>query len=234
MKRLYVIGDSWSANEWPELVGKKLGYELINDSVNGSSNDWIFRRLIEWISCQEITNDLFVIVGLTSPHRREENFNNYHPGGDDFGGEIAEFIYEKLYDNELAHLQSISYILAIQEFLKSKKIKYLLFDSWYDILNCESELISNRKAKNRYKFFNFDGNYFYKKDNKYDVSKGQYYSDELNIGKMINKIDSNYYIKPDNNSIRIRKENEDGHPTEKDCKDISLLLHTKIKELYDL
>ena len=57
MKRLYVIGDSWSVNEWPELVGKKLGYELINDSVNGSSNDWIFRRLIEWISCQESTNE---------------------------------------------------------------------------------------------------------------------------------------------------------------------------------
>ena len=36
----------------------------------------------------------------------------------------------------------------------------------------------------------------------------------------INKIDSNYYIRPDNNSIRIRKENEDGHPTEKDCEDI--------------
>tara|TARA_R100001015_G_C4634834_1_gene202289 strand:- start:52 stop:756 length:705 start_codon:yes stop_codon:yes gene_type:complete len=234
MKRLYVIGDSWCVNAWPELLGKKLGYELINDSVNGSSNDWIFRRLIEWISCQETTDDLFVIVGLTSPSRREENFNNYHPGGDKYSNEIDKFIYEKLYDNELAHLKSISYILAIQEFLKSKKIKYLLFDSWYDILNCESELISNRKAKNRYKFFNFDGNYFYKKDNKYDVIKGQYYSDELNIGKMINKIDSNYYIKPDNNSIRIRKENEDGHPTEKDCKDISLLLHSKIKELYDL
>tara|TARA_R100000005_G_C4971291_1_gene184173 strand:- start:695 stop:1384 length:690 start_codon:yes stop_codon:yes gene_type:complete len=216
--RLYVIGDSWCVNEWPELLSNELNYKLINDSVNGSSNDWIFRRLIEWVSCQENTDDLFVIVGLTSPHRREENFNNYHPGADGFANEIDKFIYEKLYDNELAHLQSISYILAIQEFLKNKKINYLLYDSWYNILNCEKELISNRKSKSKNKFFNFDTFHFHElhliEDN---IRKGVYYTDELNIGKMIEKIDLNYYLKPADDSIKIQRKNDTGHPNYEDC-----------------
>ena len=216
--RLYVIGDSWCVNEWPELLSNELNYKLINDSVNGSSNDWIFRRLIEWVSCQENTDDLFIIVGLTSPHRREENFNNYHPGGDGFGNEIDKFIYEKLYDNELAHLQSISYILAIQEFLKNKKINYLLYDSWYNILNCEKELISNRKSKSKNKFFNFDTFDFHELHSIEDnMQKGVYYTDELNIGKMIEKVDLNYYLKPANDSIKIQRKNDTGHPNYEDC-----------------
>jgi hypothetical protein len=218
MKRLYVIGDSWCVNEWPELLANELNYKLINDSINGSSNDWIFRRLIEWVSCQENTDDLFVIVGLTSPHRREEHFNNYHPGGDGFTNEIDRFIYEKLYDNELAHLQTISYILAIQEFLKSKKINYLLYDSWYDILQCEEELILNRKSTDKKKKFNFDRFLFHQVYSIEETQqKGPYYTNELNIGKMIEKIDLNYYLIPDTDSLRIQLETETGHPYYDDC-----------------
>ncbi len=31
--KLYVIGDSWCVNKWPELLAKDLGFDLINDSV---------------------------------------------------------------------------------------------------------------------------------------------------------------------------------------------------------
>ena len=123
-----------------------------------------------------------------------------------------------MYDNELAHLQSISYILAIQEFLKNKKINYLLYDSWYNILNCEKELISNRKSKSKNKFFNFDTFYFHELHSiEENQQKGPYYTNELNIGKMIEKIDLNYYLKPADDSIKIQRKTDTGHPNYEDC-----------------
>jgi len=234
MKRLLVVGDSWCANSWvnwPTIVGDRLNLETINLSVEGSSNDWIFRKTIEWISCQENTDEIFVIVGLTSASRREENFNNLHPGSIFLETDkVVKFVYENLYNNELAHLQSISYILALQEFFKSKEIKYLFFDCWYDIMDCEEELLLNKKSKG-IKYFNFDG---HKESIEQENNEGVYYTEELNIGKMLNNINTTYFLRPDSCNGKEILKNETGHPTEQDSINIANMLVEKIKKEYKI
>lgn len=234
IKRLFVIGDSWCSEswvDWPNMLGDKLGLETINLSIEGSSNDWIFRKTIEWTSSQNNLNDVIMIVGLTAPSRREENFNNLHPGsivGDH--NEMEKFVYKNLYNNELAHLQSVSYILALQEYFKSKKLPYLLFDCWYDIMDCESELLSNRKRKG-IKFYNLDG---HKEEVLENSQYGVYYTKDLYIKNMINNIDTNYFLKPDSCNGKSILKNETGHPTKKDSVFITNMFVDKIKKEYKI
>ena len=83
IKRLYTIGDSWTYGDeldnpreesWPSVLSKDLGCKLINDGQSGAPNDWMFRKTIEWVSCQENLDDTILIVAWSEPNRREENY----------------------------------------------------------------------------------------------------------------------------------------------------------------
>jgi hypothetical protein len=78
MKKVYIVGDSFSSNNWasdtdvsdniwPRLLGKQLDAEVVNKSLIGSSQDyaWIHLHLCQTI----ITPDDYVIVCLTHPAR---------------------------------------------------------------------------------------------------------------------------------------------------------------------
>lgn len=82
MSRLFVIGDSFSApppkgdetKNWPRLVTEKLHQHtgedvlLINNSLVGSSQDWIWTHLQIWLN-YEMTPDDYLIICLTHPSR---------------------------------------------------------------------------------------------------------------------------------------------------------------------
>jgi hypothetical protein len=229
IKKLYVVGDSWFVNSWPDLLASNLDLKLINEAVEGSSNDWIFRKCIEWISCQEKLDDVFIIVGVTSPHRREENFNNYHPGKIYENDKISNFIYKYLYNNELQHYKSVSYLIALQNLFISKNIKYLFFDPWYDILQCESELIEQRKTKKWN--LNYDTNIVSQKDFSNPESY-VYWSEKLNIGKMLTQINKDFYITPDVVGGKSILRTDDGHPNEKECVAFANILKQQIQQRY--
>jgi hypothetical protein len=121
---------------------------------------------------------------------------------------------------------------------------YVIGDSWYDILDCEDELLSNRKSEDKHreqnllhlfpKFFNFDKFPFHKYYKPViDDNKGQYYTDKLNIGNMIDKVDLTYYLKPNNHSKDIMN-NETGHPNYDDCVKIKTRLVETFKGRYTL
>jgi hypothetical protein len=78
MKKIYIVGDSfsseiWESNDdisndsWPKLLEKKLGAEVVNKSLIGSSQDYAWTHLH---LCQShITPDDYIIVCLTHPAR---------------------------------------------------------------------------------------------------------------------------------------------------------------------
>lgn len=82
MSRLFVIGDSFASSPpkgdntmtWPRLVNEKLknhiGQEsqLINNSLIGSSQDWLWTHLQIWLN-YEMTADDHLIICLTHPSR---------------------------------------------------------------------------------------------------------------------------------------------------------------------
>ena len=152
VKKLYTIGDSWTygwglpgpnkykvdkKDAWPTLLSQEFNCELINEAWGGAPNDWMFRKTVEWVCKQDNLDNVIVIVGWVEPNRREEA-----SGGDI--SLITNFIsphdtkqYKPFFEHhndELAHYKSICYMVTLQEFLKSKNIKYLFFQPWYDLL----------------------------------------------------------------------------------------------------
>ena len=226
VKRLYTIGDSWTYGDeldnpteesWPTLLAQELNCELINKGTSGGPNNWMFRKTIEWVSCQENLDDTILIVGWSEPNRREEKYN------------FIILMHEKIkhfYNNELAHYQSICYMVALQEFLKSKNIKYLFFQPWYDIFGCEKELSRSRKEKKKWLV-------------KDDFHK-ECYSDSLEIGKIIKNIDGKYLIGP--NVLKYIEEynirtimpgyGTGRHPNKKEHKIMSKFIKEKLVELH--
>jgi|TARA_R100000081_G_C4803499_1_gene165818 hypothetical protein len=77
MKKLWVIGDSFSLGEslpepgkiWPDIVSEALNYKLVNVAVGGVDNDHILSSMINVLP--KVKKDDFVIIGLTNPLRYE-------------------------------------------------------------------------------------------------------------------------------------------------------------------
>ena len=195
IKKLYAIGDSWTYGDelenpeiecYPYLLSQEFNCELINKAICGGPNDWMFRKTIEWVCSQENLDGVAIIVGWSSINRREENYKIYHGAYQD--DEIDEFIFTKLYNDELEHYRSLCYMISLQSFLKSKNIKYLFFQPWYDILGCEKDLILKRNQQQRFQWL--------LKDDVIENYDENCYTDEVNIGNIISKIDKKYCIGP--------------------------------------
>lgn len=75
MPKLYVIGDSFTAPPkqpdpqvvWPMMVAEQLGCELVNASMIGTSQDWAWLQIQQWMKI--ITPEDYLIVALTHPSR---------------------------------------------------------------------------------------------------------------------------------------------------------------------
>ena len=78
MKKVYIVGDSFSSNNWASdtdvsdnawhrLLGKQLDAEVVNKSLIGSSQDYAWTHL--HLYQPSITSDDYVVVCLTHPAR---------------------------------------------------------------------------------------------------------------------------------------------------------------------
>ena len=232
IKKLYTIGDSWSYGAelenpkkecWPTLLSREFNCELINESACGGSNDWIFRKTIEWVVGQKSFDDVVVIVSWSDPNRREENYT-FIPHRMDTKFKIMK----SLYNDELAHYKSICYMIALQECFKSKNIKYLFcYPDWADILNWEDRLIDSRKPDRKYQKNLRQRNY-----------QEECYSEELTIGNIIDSIYKRYCVFPGEwlvNSNFSEKELitlPGGHPNKNEHKLIANFIKEKSLEVY--
>jgi len=247
IKKLYTIGDSWTygwglpgsndykvhkKDAWPTLLSQEFNCELINESWGGAPNDWMFRKTIEWVSFQENLDDTILIVGWSEPNRREELFRFYntcHIESDD----VEKFIYTKLYNDELSHYKSICYMVSLQEFLKSKNVKYLFYQPWYDLVGCEEKLLDSREQRERM-------NWLFKNDVRHDYQI-ECYTDELTIGKIAEKVDKKYLVGPVVDEVKrimsgVYGKTDDGlpkmHPNKNDHKVMCEFIKEKLLELY--
>ena len=223
IKRLYTIGDSWTYGDelenpkkecWPSVLSKDIGCELVNMGSNGGPNDWMFRKTIEWVSCQENLDDTILIVAWSEPNRREENYKFML-----YESKLWRKVMKDLYNNELSYYKSVCYMVTLQEFLKSKGIKYLFFQPWCDILGSEKRLYETREKKIKY--------------NRWLVEDYQQecYSDNLEIGKIIKNIDVKYLIGPKVPNIPLIGMSTK-HPNKKEHKMMAKFIKEKLIELY--
>jgi len=129
-------------NAWPKLLADRLGMDCFNDAHVGGSNDRIIRMTLDWTTTYLQNNkaeDLFVVIGWTTPHRNEFKTNgkwfNISPRWNlitrkdtPFGrriGEINEFYANYISDEYVDNTRSKNNMLLLQSWLKVNKISYL-------------------------------------------------------------------------------------------------------------
>ena len=97
---------------WPYKLGKLLGVDILNTSMAGSSNDGIVRRVVSNVLDllkEYDSKDIFVIVGWSSPERKDFYFND---GNDKY--------WETIFPNAINDIDQISDIeKERQEFYKT-------------------------------------------------------------------------------------------------------------------
>ena len=140
-----------------------------------------------------------------------------------------------LYNNELSYYKSVCYMVTLQEFLKSKGIKYLFFQPWCDILGSE-EILNETREKNM-KWPLKGGNEYQK----------ECYQEDLTIGNIIKKIDKKYVIGPRvfnySNEYNLSTINSrsgknvlgdecNGHPNKDEHKIIAKFIKEKLVDVY--
>ena len=221
MKLILCEGDSWTAGDiidpkifgdrldkvndprnrpyrlpkvWPHKLGNLLGVETDNNSVSGSSNDGIVRRLLKKIPDLLKTyesKDLFVIIGWSSPERKDfyykgkwDAWETIYPAQLEqdlsYDKDLQEFyrIYlEKFWNKEEYIERYIQHNLLIHHFLNSYGIKHIFFDAFYEtkdvgiydkLSNDDLEPIKNIKE-----------NYSISKTFREILMKGDYFDEEL-------------------------------------------------------
>jgi len=179
MKLLLCDGDSWTAGDivdpnlfgdnlaevhhpnnnqyrlprvWPHKLGKLLNVDVLNQSIAGSSNDGIVRRVLVRVNKllkEYNSEDLFVLIGWSSPERRDWFIDNQwktmYPAQihQEFDvqaiGKKSEDLAQ-FYKTYLTHFwEKSEYIerylqqtLLLHYYLKNKNIKHMFFDAFYE------------------------------------------------------------------------------------------------------
>lgn len=142
---------------WPTKLAKLINADdLTNISYPAASNDRIVRTTLSWItenyikpgiSCED---DLFVIVGLTSPERKDfyyrDPVDKHHAGWTTIWPNQTNHPYHQrgmqpFFDNYRMYLWNqeeyvnryVQQVLQLENFFKVHKIKYLFFQAFYNI-----------------------------------------------------------------------------------------------------
>lgn len=142
--KLLVAGDSFTyghnlkdrhLNSWPNVLIKRLGYQLIDRSKPGVSNQYIINEVIETIQNESVEN---VIVGFTDIARYELYQHNNkiqvvptrNVSQNDAVNEYNQ-LYLKNFYNELYLLKNfINQIVMLEALLKGRNINYVFFNAF--------------------------------------------------------------------------------------------------------
>ncbi len=138
---------------WPDKLSKLTNIEVRNTSHAGSSNDGIEKRVISQVGnlLQKYNSDeIFVIVGWTSPERKDFYYKNVMDESDDGRWETiypaSPAIHEpsdgfeeftKLYttyfwNKEEYIMRYLIQNINIHNYLNSQNIKHVFFDAFYE------------------------------------------------------------------------------------------------------
>jgi len=135
---------------WPTKLGNMLGVqEVVNLSYPAASNDRSVRHIMGWLTeyylkDNKSTDELFVIVGLTSPERKDFYYKS-HDGNWWFTlwpmwshkypqrniARFSEAYIENFYNSEEYTHRYVNQLFYLQTVFKQYNIKYLFFQAFY-------------------------------------------------------------------------------------------------------
>ena len=159
-KTILCFGDSWTGpykssipydTTWPHKLKKYEHVEMVHNlGIASASNDGIIEHCIkylttEYISINKSLDDVIVIVGWSSPCRKDFYFDTKDGISWDtlwpclspshkYSQPMKEMyqIYVKYFWNEYTMFKNyVNHVLYLQSFLKSLNVKYLMFNAFY-------------------------------------------------------------------------------------------------------
>lgn len=159
-------------------IAKQLGFDYVNLSVSGSSNQFIHRRTIEFLTTYAQSNeDYFYLIGWTSPLRMELR---YSENNDYIYNSLADYVDKKfipftsgtdknlfldhrmkkltkfvdvLFEENLKDIEYATLVYSLQETLKNNKCKYFMINSCIGINPISYNMSIINKIDKRY-FYN--------------------------------------------------------------------------------
>jgi len=158
----YLKQDSCYSKAWPQHLGKKLDFEVINLARSGASSKRVIRTTLDYIGNLFLKGikpeELFVIVLWPGPYRTEiyqdilkdnalwEGWIPLCVGNDDQYKKQYNYEIYKYYkswstttlDPKAANIEYYNNIILLQSYLKSFKIKYLFYRASSTTLNKEN------------------------------------------------------------------------------------------------
>ena len=131
---------------WPHKVGKILNLETINQSIAGSSNDGILRRIlsnIPKILSEYKSQEIVVIIGWTSPERKDFFYSDnekrmwktFYPSELFNNDESYSFHKEYIlnYWNEEEYISRyLTTLIAVHSYLRVLNIDHYFFNAFYE------------------------------------------------------------------------------------------------------
>tara|TARA_B100001113_G_scaffold215745_1_gene176936 strand:+ start:2539 stop:3372 length:834 start_codon:yes stop_codon:yes gene_type:complete len=131
---------------WPHKLGKLLDVDVLNIAHAGSSNDGVVRRTMRKVKellLEYKTKDLFVIIGWSSPERKDfyyrgehESWETIYPAqGSSSDKDLESFykIYVEKFWNDVEYVERyIQQNLLLHYYLKEHNIDHIFFDAFYE------------------------------------------------------------------------------------------------------
>jgi lysophospholipase L1-like esterase len=156
--RLLTVGDSFTYGEelsdvnnaWPFLLGKKLGYEIINLAKPGSGNTRMVRHAVEQIDNYDI-----IIIAWSHFARTEladeSGFYDLWPGCSSlphkkfssWRSEVIEY-YSRHHNDQYLYNQYLINVVLLQNYLKIQNKKYLMLDTFNNNIYRKDNEVSNQ------------------------------------------------------------------------------------------
>jgi hypothetical protein len=141
--RLFAFGDSFCRYAWPmwpELIGKCYK-RVYNYGYPGCGNFYIFYKSMLELNSIDLTENDTVIIQWSEPLRYDYTEKGYWAN---YGIGSAELFVknkvEYLNNNETAILKHLTYMLAMAEFLSTKKCKWFFIFLSNDSMSHKIEL----------------------------------------------------------------------------------------------
>lgn len=179
-------------------VAKNLGYNYYNLAVAGASNQFIHRKVIEFITTHaKKDEDYFFLIGWTSVERMELRYNQndtygYHSYADFHddkyfpltSGTSKNIIFDSkmkkmlkfvdiLFDEHLKENETSTLIWSAQELLKNNNFKYFMINTCVNLrrTSYNSNIIDKIDLKYFYNPEDLNSSYFYHCLNRFNFKK---------------------------------------------------------------
>jgi hypothetical protein len=175
---------------WPAVIAKQLGFEFLNDSVSGGTNDRIMYRTIKYADQFDKFYIAWTYTSRFTKYRSDNNYEvNFNPQlVNTLYGKDPEFVvygktYYRTWHNELYTFKLwLQNIILLQRFFESIKKPYVMINSTDNLINrwCSDRKYFNNKVQS---LLCFDL-----------MNDEQLYVEYLEIQSLVDQINFDHYI----------------------------------------